>query len=114
MYALPYYLSVGMSYELFWEGDPYLAIIYRDVDMRRRSEMNVFAWMAGSYVYEAVSVVIHNAFGKKGSKPQYYPNEPHRITPETEEEKKAKARAEREKAINSFNAWKKAWDKTHV
>ena len=110
---LPYYIKAGMPYEQFWEGDPYLAVIYRDVETRRVVEINEYLWLGGRYVYEAVQTVMHNAFSKKGTKPAHYPKEPYRITPETEAEKKAKADAERQKAIKSFNAWKEAWDKAH-
>lgn len=102
-----------MPYEQFWEGDPYLAVIYRDVETRRAVETNQYLWLAGKYVHEAVSVALHNKFSKKGTKAARYPDEPYRITPETEAEKKAKAEAERQKAIKSLTAWKEAWDKAH-
>ena len=91
-----------------------MAAIYRDVDTRRRVDINDFLWLEGRYVYEAIYSVIHNAFSKKGTKPVWYPDEPYRITPETEAEKEAKAEAERQKAIRSLTAWKEAWDRAHV
>ena len=103
-----------MTIEQYWKGDPYLAVVYRDVDTRRRVDINQFLWLEGRYVYEAVQAVMHNAFSKKGTKPLHYPDEPYRITPETEEEKKAKAEAERQKAIKSLTAWKEAWDKKNA
>ena len=106
-------MQAGMTNEQFWKGDPYLAVVYRDVDTRKRKDLNGFLWLEGKYVYEAVSVVIHNSFSKKGTRPIYYPDEPYRITPETEAEKKEKAEAERQKAIRSLTAWKEAWDRSH-
>jgi hypothetical protein len=103
-----------MTEEQFWKGDPYLAVVYRDVATRKRVETNEFLWLEGRYVYEAIFSVIHNAFSKKGAKPIWYPEEPYRITPETEEEKQARAEAERQKAIKSLTAWKDAWDRAHV
>lgn len=102
-----------MTTEQFWEGDPYLAVVYRDVDTRRRVEVNEFLWLEGKYVYEAIYSVIHNRFSKRGTKAYWYPDKPYRITPETEEEKEAKAEAERQKAIKSLTAWKEAWDRAH-
>lgn len=103
-----------MTEDQYWRGDPYLAVVYRDVDTRKRVDENWSLWLGGRYVYEAVYSVIHNAFSRKGTKPVYYPDEPYRITPETEAEKKAKAEAERQKAIKSLTAWKEAWDRAHV
>lgn len=102
-----------MPLEQFWEGDPYLVEIYRDVETRRAVEINQYLWLGGRYVYDAVQAVMHNSFSKKGTKPARYPDEPYRITPETEAEKKAKAEAERQKAIKSLTAWKEAWDRSH-
>lgn len=44
---------------------------------------------------------------------EQYPKEPYRITPLTEKEKAAAAEKERQKAIDSFNKWKAAWDKVN-
>ena len=100
-----------MTYEQFWKGDPYLAVVYREVEMRRRQEQNENLWIQGRYVLDAFTSVMSAAFGKKGSKPFQYPKEPYRITPLTEEEKKEAQEKERQKAIRSLNAWKDAWDR---
>lgn len=102
-----------MSYEQYWEKDPYLVLDYRDADTRRRRDKNEFMWLQGMYIYEGFAAIMHNAFSKKGTKAQHYPKEPYRITPMTEEEKKEAAERERKKAIASFNSWKSAWDKSH-
>lgn len=108
---MPYYIRAGMSPKDYWEGDPYLTIVYRKVEERRIKETNEFLWLQGKYVLDAMDVAIHNRFSKKGTTPLEYPKEPYRITPPTEEEKKAKAEAERQKAIKSLTAWKQAWDR---
>ena len=102
-----------MSAYEYWEGDPYLATAYRDADMRKRERENTFLWLQGRYVYDAFAAVIHNAFSKKGTKSIEYTKEPYRITPLTEEEKEQAAKRERQKAIDSFNKWKAAWDNVH-
>ena len=112
-YALPYYLSIGMSAREFWEDDPYLTIAYREADLRKRERENSFLWLQGRYVYDAFAAVIHNALSKKGTKAINYTEEPYKITPPTEEEKRAAVERERQKAIDSFNKWKAAWDNAH-
>ena len=102
-----------MTPDEFWKGDPRLTIAYRDAARRKVEEQNGYLWLQGRYFSEALSTVMHNSFSKKGTKALEYPNEPHRITPLTEEEKKAKAEAERRKAIKSLTAWKAAWDKVY-
>lgn len=108
--ALPGYLLLGMTEDQFWNGSPYLAVTYRKLGLERRKLKNEYLWIQGMYIHEAFSVVMQNAFRKKGSTPAKYSDKPYRITPMTEEEKKARVKAEREKAIASLNAWKSAWD----
>lgn len=100
-----------MTEDQFWNGDPYLPVVYRKLSIERRKERNEYLWIQGMYIFEAFSVVMHNAFRKKGTTPAKYPEKPYRITPMTEEEKKEKAEKERQKAIASLTAWKAAWDK---
>ena len=102
-----------MTAKEYWEGDPYLTAAYRDADTRRRQRENTFLWLQGRYVYDAFAAVIHNAFSKKGSTPIKYTEEPYKIIPPTEEEKREAAKRERQKAIDSLNAWKAAWDNAH-
>ena len=90
----PYYLSIGMTYEQYWEGDCTLTKYYRKADEIRKERLNEELWLQGMYIYEAlcdVSPVLH-AFAKKGTKPQPYSAKPYAIT-ETQHK-----RAEEEKA----------------
>ena len=100
-----------MTEEQYWKGDPYLAVVYRKIATNRRKERNEYLWIQGMYIYEAFSTVLYNAFRKKGTKPAKYAEEPYRINPLTEAEKKQQAEKERQKAIASLNAWKSAWDR---
>ena len=75
----PYYLSIGMTYEQFWEGDCWLPKIYREAHKLRRKHDNEQAWLVGRYVYDAlcsVSPVLH-AFAKNGTKPHPYLEKPY-------------------------------------
>ena len=78
----PYYLSIGMTYEQFWEGDPMLTKYYRKADEIRKERLNQELWLQGMYVYEAfcdASPLLH-AFAKRGVKPHPYSETPYPIT----------------------------------
>ena len=97
----PYYLSVGMSYEQYWDGDPALVKYYRKADELRRKRANEEMWLQGMYIYEAlcdVSPLLH-AFAKRGTKPNPYSDHPYAITSkERTDAQKRKEQQEREKA----------------
>ena len=89
--VFPYYLSIGMTYEQFWDEDPYLAKYYRQADEMRIERKNQELWLQGLYVYEALCDVapILQAMAKKGTKARPYPEQPYSIT-----EKQRKREAE--------------------
>ena len=89
--VLPYYLAIGMPYELFWSGDPDLVKTYRSVHQMRMQQKNQEMWAQGIYVHRAfmsVAEKIMQGFsgGKGGGNTTEYPSEP---IPFTEEEQKA-------------------------
>ena len=94
--VFPYYLSIGMTYDQFWNGDPILAKQYRQADELRQERRNQELWLQGMYIYEALCDVapVLRAFAGKGAKPAKYSEEPYAITPkqrkriEEEREKK--------------------------
>ena len=98
----PYYLSIGMTYEQYWEGDCDLVKYYRQAEEIRNEKRNQELWLQGMYVYEAicdVSPILH-AFAKKGSKPHPYPTKPYAISEKQvrkEQEEKERARFEKGK-----------------
>lgn len=95
--VFPLYLSYGMTYEQFWEGEPSLAADYREAHKIMQKRQNLNAWLQGYYVYEAIGafVEILPAFPKKGAKPHPYIAEPIAIT--DEEVKERAERKQREK-----------------
>ena len=103
----PYYLSIGMTPEQYWDGDSMLAKYYRKADELRKKRRNEELWLQGMYVYEAlcdVAPVLH-AFAKRGTKPVPYPDHPYALTVnDREEEKKLIERREREKARRYMEA----------
>lgn len=80
--AFPYYLSIGMTYDQFWNEDPSLAKYYRKAQELAIERKNQELWLQGLYVYEAlcdVSPILH-AMAKKGTKARPYPEQPYSIT----------------------------------
>ncbi len=75
----PYYLSIGMTFEQYWNGDPILAKCFRRAENLRLEKLNQQLWLQGMYFYEAlcdVSPIMH-AFAKKGTKPIPYTDSPY-------------------------------------
>ena len=93
----PYYLSIGMTPEQYWEGDCTLVKYYRKAEEMRVDRRNQEMWLQGMYIYEAicdVSPILH-AFAKKGAKPHPYPSKPYAIS----EKQIRQEREEKERAI---------------
>lgn len=99
--AFPYYLSIGMTYELFWLGDPRLVKAYREAHELRNIQKNQELWVQGIYVFRAFKSVIeafsYGMGGGKGTKPSEYPSEP---IPFTEAEQKAATERNKERTMN--------------
>ena len=94
-----------MTNEEFWYGEPRLAKAYREAQKLRDERINQQLWLQGLYNYDALSVVISNAFGSKGSKKQKYMTEPIELHPHKETPEEI-----RQKLVNELNAWKEAFD----
>ncbi len=78
----PYYLSIGMTEEQYWDKDNQLVIPYRKADELRMTRTNQELWLQGAYFYDAlcrVSPILH-AFAKKGTKPTPYMAEAYALT----------------------------------
>lgn len=93
---LPYYLSIGMPCELFWDGDCRLTESYRRAEEIKLRKKNQDLWLQGMYIYEALCDVspVLQAFAKKGTKPTPYSSEPYAIT-----EQQVRERREREERL---------------
>ena len=98
----PYYLTIGMTYDQYWNDDPTLVKYYRKAEEMRKERVNEELWLQGMYIYEAlcdVSPILH-AFAKKGTKPQPYSKKPYSITQaqrKRDEEESARKIAEKGK-----------------
>lgn len=105
---LPFYLSIGMSYEQYWDGDCLLARYYRKAHQMKQQRRNQELWLQGAYFYEAlidVAPVLH-AFAKKGTKATPYVSEPFALTDkEVRERRKREERLRYDKQKAKVAAW---------
>ncbi len=104
----PFYLSIGMTYDQYWNDDCELVVYYRKANELKNARKNQELWLQGMYIYEAlccVSPVLH-AFAKKGTKPHPYRDKPYPISAEEiKEHKEAMEKAKRKKAMAAFMTW---------
>lgn len=96
----PYYLSIGMTEEQYWDRDSTLVKYYREAEQLRHERVNQDMWLQGMYIYDAISRLtpILHAFAKKGTKAKPYVDAPYPISKRTEkqaEEQKEKAKSEK-------------------
>lgn len=83
----PYYLSLGCSYNEFWNESAHIAAAYLEAEDFRRERVNHELWLQGLYFHNAVGAALAMAFwNKKGKKPDGYMQYP---IPFTEREKEA-------------------------
>ena len=96
-------MSIGMSYDEYWNSDPYLLRFYSDAQKQRNRRRNEELWLQGIYIAEAVASVLSD---KKH--PHKYPKEPFELYP-----KPKTAETERQKIIDYFTKMKEKWDKSN-
>lgn len=112
--VFPYYMAIGMSYDEFWNQDPYLAVYYREAHELKRDEENQRLWFNGLYTFIAVSTALSNIhFDGKKHKVNNYLTEPIRIRPKTEEELLAERDRNARLTIRKLDALKAAFDAAH-
>lgn len=84
---MPYALSIGVDYNLFWHLTPKkLKAFYKAEEMKQKKQ-DTEMWFMGRYVVNALLCTICNSslFRKKGSEPFEYPQHPF-LYDETEHE----------------------------
>lgn len=102
MYAeiFPYYLSLGCSYNEFWNESAYIAVAYREADVFRSERVNYELWLQGLYFSNALGTALAAAFwNKKGKKPDGYMQYPIAFT---EREIAAEKERKRQEALKFF------------
>ena len=100
MRMFPYYHRMGMSFEEYWNGPPWLAKMYRDEYHDRQRNEEWARWRQGEYFFTALlcAAPVLKPFVKE-AKPGKYPDEPWPLT-----EKEALEQQERKEK----DAYKKA------
>lgn len=106
----PYYMSYGMTYDQYWHGDPWSLKAYKESYLLQRRRRNEEMYINGIYTMNALSVVIGNAFSKKGTPPRKYLDKPLDIFPKTEAEEAAEQEQKQKELIAKLSAWKAAFD----
>lgn len=100
----PYYMSIGMSYDEFWNDDVSKVKAYRKAYELKEKRRNQELWLQGMYFYEALcdaSPLFRFSMKKGTIKPEPYVKEPYPITEAEEkerEEREARKKEERLKA----------------
>ena len=107
-----FYMSIGMTYEEYWNGDSSLPIYYRKAYKLKQESANHEAWLYGLYVYDAVSSALTLFNSKESSRKSYTPKPFSFSGKEVEEEKKVEAEAQAEVWMKScVSATQKMFDK---
>lgn len=101
----PYYLSLGCSYNEFWNESAWIAAAYFDAEIYRREQQNNDMWLQGLYFSSAINSALAMAFwNKKGKKPDGYLQYPFAFT---EREKAAEKERKRQEALRFFTEGQK-------
>lgn len=92
----PYYLAMGMTYDLFWNQDVTLVKAYRKAFDIKQEQVNQQAWLEGLYVYTALcdAAPLFRSLGKN-NRAREYPSQPLELSggdvdPDDKEKKKLK------------------------
>lgn len=74
--TFPYYLSIGMTYDQFFNDDVNLVRYYREAEKLKNKRQNEEFWLQGLYIYDAFSTVTYNANRPKDKKAINYTEKP--------------------------------------
>lgn len=94
-------MSIGMSYDDFWNGDVTMVRAYRKAHELRRRQQNETLWMQGIYIRDALLSTVGNMFSSKSNAPNEYPKEPYPVTAEQVAEKESAERKRMEERIKA-------------
>ena len=100
----PYYMSIGMSYDEFWNGDVAMVKAYRVAYELKEKRRNQELWLQGMYFYEALcdaSPLFRFSMKKGMIKPEPYLHEPYPITVAEVREREAREAVKREERIKA-------------
>jgi hypothetical protein len=102
-------MSIGMTYDEFWNQDVRLVEVYRRAAELRDKRRNQELWLQGMYIYEALcdaSPLFRFSMKKGTVKPEPYVKEPYPITAaEVKEREERDARQKEERLKAEFAAF---------
>ncbi len=99
-------MSLGMTYDEFWNQNVDMARAYRKADEMKRKRQNEEMWVQGLYIRDALISTVGNMFSGKGAQKHEYPKEPYAITElEIKERKEREAQLREERIKANFAAF---------
>ena len=104
----PFYLSIGMSFDEFWNAEADRVVYYRKAYKMRQRRSNDLAWLGGRYVYYALSAVVPALRGLSKEPVNPYLDEPYPYTKEDAEEYQRRKMTERAKQYREYAAARNA------
>ena len=100
----PVYMSMGMSYDEYWNGPSWLAKSYREAHEMKRKQEEWARHRQGAYFMQALRVAL-SGFSKDKTHPEKYPDKPWPISEKDAREHEAeKERANFKKFVAKINA----------
>ena len=113
--VLPFYISICMPTDEFWNGDVELVKAYRKAWEYKQQQWNIQAYMNGLYTYQAIVRVapILHAFAKRGTKPIPYPDKPFDMDTKEQQEIKERNKGKelQDKIASAFERFNKNYRK---
>lgn len=109
----PYYILYGMTYDEYWNGDPWMTRTYAELYRIRQNQENSMLWVQGIYIYKAFETVMANSFRDKGKPPVQYLDKPLDIFPKTQEQIEAEQEQQQRKIAEMFTEWGKRFNEQH-
>lgn len=94
----PAYLSMGMTAEEYWDGDPGLVKAYRKAYQMKLDSNNYMLWLQGRYIYDAL-VYTSPLYSMKPQMPMPYTKRPYPLTEEQAETQRLADEKERYERI---------------
>lgn len=97
----PFYMSIGMTYDEYWFGEPERAKYYRKAYELKKKQLNEQIWLQGMYVYEALCDVapVLVSYPQKNAKIHEYSNEPYALTVKEQKEREHRELERKQKAM---------------
>lgn len=97
-------MSIGMSYDEFWNQDVALVGVYRKAQDLRDKRRNRELWLQGMYFYEAlcdVSPLFRFSMKKGTIRPEPYAREPYPVTEEEVRERELREAKKKEEQLKA-------------